>query len=421
MKKFFTPLFIVLMSSSAHAQQWDVIAEFNQVIWGLESFDGKLFIAGGFTQYEGSTSYWSAYYENGTVTPHTSLIGGTGLSKLEAFNGDLYCTSALDHGGSTGVSRWSGSTWTGAASFNTNYTGIYADGNDLYVGGYQGQIAKKTGTGIFTAMPYTDDSNDHIYEITKYGSDIIIGGKFTSANAVTLNNIGYWDGSAWQALGTGTSSDVWAMAEYNGELYVGGKFTTAGGVAAKHIAKWNGTTWSDVGGSMTGTGFNGVRDMIVFDNKLYVCGDFDEMGGVAANDVAYWDGSTWHAVGFSTPSSFANAFTEYNNNLYVATFDFDTTYVYGMDIGSGGAGITDINPDVAVTAYPNPVVDELLITANQNIQSIVINDLNGQLIYQENVQAVQQVKLDASSFPSAVYLLTITTDAGVSTIRIAKD
>src|SRR5690606_31125244 len=133
-------------------------------------------------------------------------------------------------------------------------------------------------------------------------------------------------------------------------------------------------------------------DMIVFDNKLYVCGDFDEMGGVAANDVAYWDGSTWHAVGFSTNSSFANAFAEYNGHLYVGTFDFDSSYVYGMDLGL--SGVEESQSEIKVTAFPNPVVQELKIMADHPITYIAVYTANGQLVYNASIAELNQLTLD---------------------------
>jgi len=60
------------------------------------------------------------------------------------------------------------------------------------------------------------------------------------------------NGQTWSPVGTGTDNDVYSLTEYNTELYVGGNFSTAGGNAANYIAKWNGTSWSAVGTFLNG-------------------------------------------------------------------------------------------------------------------------------------------------------------------------
>jgi len=60
--------------------------------------------------------------------------------------------------------------------------------------------------------------------------------------------------------------------------------TTAGGEAANHIAAWDGSSWEAVG-----TGMNGqVKSLTVYDNKLLAGGEFDSAGGVSSNHIAAW-------------------------------------------------------------------------------------------------------------------------------------
>jgi hypothetical protein len=53
--------------------------------------------------------------------------------------------------------------------------------------------------------------------------------------------------SDWIGLGSGVNGQVLALAVSGSNLYVGGIFTTAGGVPATNIAVWNGWTsrWRD--------------------------------------------------------------------------------------------------------------------------------------------------------------------------------
>jgi hypothetical protein len=57
-----------------------------------------------------------------------------------------------------------------------------------------------------------------------------------------INNTRYiarWDGSTWNALGSGLNNSVSAIAVEGPDLYVGGWFTnTAGTPFTDHIARW---------------------------------------------------------------------------------------------------------------------------------------------------------------------------------------
>ena len=89
----------------------------------------------------------------------------------------------------------------------------------------------------------------------------------------------------WSALGAGTSGEVYAIAVSGSDVYVGGDFTTAGGVAnTRHIARWNGSTWSALGAGTNGE----VHAIAVSGSDVYVGGHFDSAGGRAANNIAKW-------------------------------------------------------------------------------------------------------------------------------------
>src|SRR6476620_1794153 len=84
------------------------------------------------------------------------------------------------------------------------------------------------------------------------GTDVYIGGDFTSIGNVLATDIAKWDGQNWSALGSGMNASgqafVYRMAiAANGDVYAGGQFTSAGGVSATNIARWNGAAWSSLG------------------------------------------------------------------------------------------------------------------------------------------------------------------------------
>ena len=79
------------------------------------------------------------------------------------------------------------------------------------------------------------------------GTNLYIGGKFTTAGGVSANNIARWDGASWVPLGSGmTQFSVWwvpcvnALAtDEGGHLFVGGRFYYAGTNLSPYIAQAN--------------------------------------------------------------------------------------------------------------------------------------------------------------------------------------
>ena len=131
--------------------------------------------------------------------------------------------------------------------------------------------------------------------------DFVVGGTFTQAGGVTVNSVARWNGSSWSALGNGIDqqaifgASVQAIAVLqNGDLIAAGGFSGASGVAAANIARWNGSSWSAVGGGCNGP----VRGLAVAPNgDLYATGSFSSAGGVACAGIARWNGTNWSALG----------------------------------------------------------------------------------------------------------------------------
>jgi len=406
MKKItlFATLFCLLSAFSLKSQ-WTDDTDFNQVMVGLQEFNGEIFIAGGFTKRNSANCYWSARYNGSSFTNQSTGLGGGGLRKLEVFNGEIYATGSLDM---SAVVKWTGSSWTSAGFFNSSHTGIFANGNDLYVGSDFGVVSKKTGTGSFSAMPTLDNTNDNISAINKYNGDIIIAGNLNSFNSVALNNIAKWDGVAWQPLGTGVSSAIRCMAVYNSELYVGGSFSTAGGQPAKYIAKWNGTSWSNVSGSVTTAGGNGIRDMVVHNNMLFVVGDFTEIGGVPTRNVAMWDGISWNILDLATPSSFANCVEVFNNRLYVGTFDFTEAHLYSRDLST--VAINDIETEhFELDIYPNPSSGTFNIELGEEETVSTVEVLNalGRTVFTSTSNFKNIIQIDIQNQPKGIYIIKV--------------
>ncbi|MDB6005587.1 MAG: hypothetical protein JWR15_2574, partial [Prosthecobacter sp.] len=126
------------------------------------------------------------------------------------------------------------------------------------------------------------------------------GGAFTTAGGVVVNGVGRWDGSAWEALGTGVNGRVRALLVNGADVYVGGDFTMAGGVVVNGIAKWDGSEWNALGQGVGGGAAPSVTSLAMIGTNLYAGGGFLTAGGAYVGYVARWDGGMWSALGTGT-------------------------------------------------------------------------------------------------------------------------
>jgi hypothetical protein len=191
---------------------------------------------------------------------------------------------------------------------------LAAIGTDLYLGGqFTGvgsvpntfKIAKWNGTS-FSSLATGLLGNVWSMAVSS-SNELYVGGEFTSTfgGGVTLNGIGKWNGSAWSQLGSGVGVPgvgvVFALGFLGSNLYVGGSFTTAGGNPALRIAKWNGTTWSAMGTGTSGGGSSYVNTARAYGGAMYFGGGFAVINGVTVNGVSKFTEAAYVAA---TPVGF---------------------------------------------------------------------------------------------------------------------
>lgn len=135
-------------------------------------------------------------------------------------------------------------------------TDVYFGGSFTKVGGITSQFFAKWSTTTSTWSTFNTTVNstvialkvignfffNYIFIQNKIGSDIYVGGLFTSPG----NYIAKWNtaNSVWIPLGSGTDNFVNSIDLLGDEVIVGGSFTSAGGLSVRGLAKWNITTSS---------------------------------------------------------------------------------------------------------------------------------------------------------------------------------
>ncbi len=140
---------------------------------------------------------------------------------------------------------------------------------------------------------------------------LVVGGQYLRGGEAPLDgNVITWDGSQWDALGTGPGTSVnrsvQALTVWNGLLVAGGSFTGGG---MDNIALWTGSAWQGLG-----SGFPvAVHQLLTYNNDLIA---ISQTGGVPI--IQRWNGVTWTALPTPPNLMFPNAAIAYQGLLCVA-------------------------------------------------------------------------------------------------------
>jgi hypothetical protein len=181
-----------------------------------------------------------------------------------------------------------------ANGFNSTVRAFALSGTNLYVGGdfttYRGTPANRiakldvNGTLDTTFNPASggNGTNNPVWAIATYGSDIFIGGDFTSYKGTSLKYLAKLSSNgaldSTFSTTTGSNSSVYSIVTDGSSVFIGGKFTTYKSASAKYIAKLT------YGGAILDTTFsppaaNGVNNTVyslLLDSggSLYLGGTF---------------------------------------------------------------------------------------------------------------------------------------------------
>lgn len=150
-------------------------------------------------------------------------------------------------------------------------------------------FSQKIGGGVdgYVKELFVDDATGRMY----------VGGKFDRADGtLTANNIVYVTQSSdsiyvWHNMTTGVRGIVNAITKYDGKIFAGGSFDTAGALPVNNVAYWDGSAWHEAGC------INGVvHDLAVWAGVLFAAGDFDSCGFGGEVNFARWNGADWVPV-----------------------------------------------------------------------------------------------------------------------------
>ena len=277
----------------------------NTVVGALIIYNNELIACGKFTTTGGVSANNIAKWNGTTWSPLGSGTNNE-VDALTVYNSELIAAGYFTIAGGDSakrIAKWNGTTWSPLGSGMSSLVwALSVYNNELIVGGdfttaggvSAVRIAKWNGT-IWSPLGSGMSSSVRAFTIyPPQTGELIAGGGFSTAGGVTVNNIAKWNGTTWSPLGSGMGGFnklVLGLIVYPlqaGELIVGGYFTTAGGVSVNNVAKWNGTTWSPLGDGVN----DRVRPFTIYNNELIVGGLFTSAGGVSANYIAKWGTAT---------------------------------------------------------------------------------------------------------------------------------
>jgi len=245
------------------------------------------------------------------------------------------------------VSLWDGSTWTSMDSGVSAPVLAFAldSNNDLYVGGIFTDagtsmtnakgIAKWTVTlGAWSSLGITTGSNPgsiSVRAITVDSSDnVYIGGNFLSINGIAnTQNIAMWDGSNWNALGTGLNQQCLALSyeESTGDIIAGGSFTETGGAGGQtlnRIARWDGSSWKEIGQGHVSSSVIDLSTLEIENTRhIFPGGAFTastETNGAVIDTLRVADWAT-NIVSLPEPSSITTSLNALGDGFYSIIID----------------------------------------------------------------------------------------------------
>ena len=365
------------------------------------------------------------------------------------FQGELYV------GGFGGLMKYDGQSWQRIESQQSVIrTSIHLDSTRIVFGctseglgtteiNSVGVWDGTTWRSFYGVDSILEDENPTINTVISYQGDVYLGGNIN--NLPDFKEIMRYDGQGWTDVGGGIPNgglgDLGPMVIYKDELYVGGIFTKAGGAPGNNIARWNGQRWDGLGKGIgnDGEGGDAVYALFVFEDYLWVGGLFETAGGMPARNLARWDGERWCTLG----SFFDNGLSvigSWRDTLYVGggfwSIDGDSSMdkvaklldPYYADTCSAPvvASLASPTPHVQLTAYPNPLTDEVSIQANfsrAQLVTIEVHNFLGQRIFtrSEYVSAGPwHSTIEASNWPSGTYLLSLHGEQESQSVKLIK-
>jgi hypothetical protein len=118
--------------------------------------------------------------------------------------------------------------------------------------------------------------------------------------------------------------------------------------------------------------------------------------------------------------SLLKEYDEYQNltrDFYSNMYENSDTYHYYSNSTLQNESFVKLNSEV--TIFPNPIIDFMTISANENINSIAVFNVLGQLVFEKKVNAKEE-KIDLTALTSGNYIVKINSETSSKVLKIIK-
>jgi hypothetical protein len=229
-----------------------------------------------------------------TVVPDGSggwYIGGT-FTEISTSATTSVVRNRLAHILSTGLLDM---TWD--PNVNNQVVSIAVSGSDVYIGGFfttvggqtRNRIAKLSATGSVDAT-WNPNANQGVTTIAVSGTDVYVGGNFATIGGQSRNYI-----AKLSTTGTGAADATWnpngnslinTLVVAGSDVYVGGFFNNIGGQTRNYIAKLSATGTGAADATWNPNPSSGINTIAVSGSDVFVGGGFTTIGGQSRNNIA---------------------------------------------------------------------------------------------------------------------------------------
>jgi uncharacterized delta-60 repeat protein len=287
---------------------------FNGTVYSVATqSDGKIFIVGSFTTFNGATvNRIVRLNSDGTLDTTFTANTGTGFNSF-TYSIAIQSDGKIVIGGN--FTTFNGATVNGIVRLNSDGTR---------------DTTFTTNTG--TAFPPFEGLVGSI--AIQSDGKIAIGGSFTTFNGATVNRIvrlnsdGTRDATFTTNTGTGFNSQINSIAiQSDGKILIGGGFTTFNGVTVNSIVRLNSDGTRDTSFTTnTGTAFNDFVYSIAIqsDGKIICGGGFSTFNGVTVNNIVRLNSDGTRDTTFTT-----NTGTAFNSAVFPIAIQSDGKILIG--------------------------------------------------------------------------------------------
>ncbi|MCB4808424.1 T9SS type A sorting domain-containing protein [Tamlana sp. 62-3] len=217
-----------------------------------------------------------------------------------------------------------------------------------------------------------------------------------------------------------------------------GNSITASGNGSVNLNVYNSIFWENIvnGAATTRDISNGAEtnyDVVIANTVANVSSNAGTNGSFSATNVTTLDPATdnLNLDNEYKPTSASNYIVDQGDNTYydVALFGdldlagndriFNSTIDLGAFEYDSTLGITDVSLNTnSIKLYPNPVKDRMFVKSNEQIESVSIYNINGQLLKQSNNI---ENGIDVSVLPSGLYMIYIKTSNNAINQKFLKN